>query len=58
MFWGVVLLISALFFPACLINAITLNMKDDERAIRYTIWTCITFAATVFGFGFTLVYSL
>ena len=47
MFLLVLLILSALAFPACLINAIVLHIKDDERAIRYTIYACITFAATV-----------
>ena len=47
MFLLVLLILSALAFPAFLINAIVLRIKDDERAIRYTIYACITFAATV-----------
>ena len=58
MLWGVLMILSALFFPACLINAITLSIKDDDRAIRYMIYACITFAATVICFGFTLARSL
>ena len=47
MFLLVLLILSALVFPAFLINAIVLRIKDEERTIRYTIYACITFAATV-----------
>ena len=37
MFLIVLFILAALAFPPCLITAITLRIKDDERAIRYTI---------------------
>ena len=45
MFLYVLLILSALAFPFFLINAIVYHMKDDERAIKHTIYACILFAA-------------
>ena len=56
MFLIVLFILAALAFPPCLITAITLRVKDDERAIRYTIASSLSFAATVFLFGFAMFY--
>ena len=44
----VLLVLAALAFPYFLINAIVYHIKDDERAIKHTIYTCILFAAVAY----------
>ncbi len=56
MFLIVLFILTALAFPPCLIAAITLHIKGDERAIRYTIASSLTFAATAFLLGYAMFY--
>ena len=56
MFLYVLLILVALAFPACLINAVVLRIKDDERSIKYTIAACVSFAAIVAFLGLAALY--
>ena len=46
-FLYVLLTLAALAFPFFMINAIVCHMKEDERAIQYTIFACVLFAALI-----------
>ena len=46
-FLYVLMTLAALAFPFFMINAIVYHMKEDARAIKYTIYACILFAIVV-----------
>ena len=46
-FLYVLMTLAALAFPFFMINAIVYHMKEDARAIKYTIYACILFAVVV-----------
>ena len=47
LFLYVLMTLAALSFPFFMINAIVYHMKEDARAIKYTIYACILFAVVV-----------
>ena len=47
LFLYILMTLAALAFPFFMINAIVYHMKEDERAIKYTIFTCVLFAALI-----------